>query len=504
MDSKTFTRGAGILLSITSLPSDYGLGTLGDAAYSFIDLLVDMRQKYWLMLPLDQKDFKEIPRFYSVHAGDPCLIDLNELVREGLLRREELQALRWDSDKEKTDQPSFFKNRYRILQKAYERFDCRERNFLRFCESNGEWLADYAFFMAVKADCGGREWYRWAPRLKSREPAAMKEYEDLLKDEIGFWKFCQYKFYAQWNKLKRYANSRGIQLIGNVSLYIPLDSADVWANREEFLLDQEGRPKMVTGVSGNGCTDEGSWPEIPLYDWNRMEEEHFSWWKQRMKTCMVLYDIIYIDGFFDAVRYYSAPTEKQGQGGKWNKGPGRKLADAIEEVTGTGRIMAQETDASVPGIRRLKEKTGWPGMRPLTQAFDGNTANENLPHNYKSSNLMVYMGTDNNDSIAGYYKNKPEYELSFLYEYLGIRSRREITDSLIRLAYSSIADVVIVQLQDIMTGEADQDAPGQNAPGQDAPGQDASGQDWRWKFRRDGLTEERRSWLRTLAVIYRR
>lgn len=491
MDSKTFTRGAGVLLSITSLPSDYGLGTLGEAAYNFVDLLVDMRQKYWLMQPLNLEGFRDNPYWsYSAFAGNPCLIDLNDLVKEGLLRREELQDYSWGGEKEDFDYAVFFKNRYQILQKAYERFDRTEKPFLRFCESNKEWLADYAFFIAVKVYSGNREWFCWEPGLKNREPAAMKKYEVILEEQILFWKFCQYKFYTQWSRLKKYANSRGIRLIGDIPLYIPLDSVDIWAHRDEFVLNKEGTPDILTGrLPDDYSNNEDSWG-LPVYDWERMEKKSFSWWKRRMRMCAVLYDIIHIDSFFCTVRYYSVAAGGNGQGGKWNKGPGKKLADAIEEAIGSGRIMAEENDTSTPGIRKLKARTGWPGMKSLVLAFDGNTANENLPHNYTDTNLMVYVGTHSNDTILNHYKNKSEYELSFLYEYLGIRSREEITDAFIRLAYSSVADVVIVQMQDILTGND--------------PGREVSGMNWRWRFRRDGLTEERRSWLRTLAVIYRR
>lgn len=490
MDPKTFTRGAGVVLSITSLPSDYGMGTLGDAAYSFVDLLVDMRQKYWLMLPLNLTGFQDSPYWSgSAFAGNPCLIDLNELMKEGLLQREELHACSWGGEREDFDYAVFFRSRYQILQKAFERFNRMERPFLRFCESNREWLSDYAFFMAAKVYSGGREWYCWEQELKDREPAAMKEYEVVLKDQILFWKFCQYKFYGQWNRLKKFANSRGIRLIGDIPFYIPLDSADIWAHRDEFLLNSSGEPEVVAGCSEGNSDQDADWG-MPVYAWDRMEEKGFSWWKQRMRMCAGMYDMICIDSFFCAVRYYSAAPGSGGHGGKWNKGPGKKLADAIEEAIGSGRIITEEADAFTPGIRKLKARTGWPGRKSLVQAFDGNTANENLPHNYTDTNLMVYVGTSDSNTILDHYRDKPDYELAFLYQYLGIHSREEITDAFIRLAYSSVADVVIVRMQDILTGNA--------------PDRVVSGMNWRWRFRRDGLTEERRSWLRTLAVIYRR
>lgn len=496
MGSKAFTRGAGILLPVASLPSDYGIGTLGNAAYRFVDLLVDLRQKYWQVLPLGPTSFGDSPyQSFSAFAGNPYLIDLSTLVREGLLTKEEITGYNWGGDEDDIDYATIFKNRSQILQKAFERFDRKEKEFKKFCEENEDWLSDYSFFMALKTFSGDREWLQWEEGLRNRKPDVLKKYETMLADQIQFWKFCQYKFFSQWNKLKKYANTRGVQIIGDIPLYVSLDSADVWAHREEFLLNKDGTPDVVAGCPPDAFSEDGQKWGNPIYDWDRMEKEDFSWWRRRMKSSAQMYDIIRIDHFIGIVRYYSIPAkDATARGGKWNKGPGKKLTDAIEQAVGESRIIAEDLGVSVPGAKKLMAKTGWPGMKVLLFAFDGNTASEFLPHNYTDTNTVVYAGTHDNDTVVGYFRDKTEYELAFLYEYLGISSKEEIPDAVIRLAYSSIADVVIMQMQDILKlgNEARMNLPS------------TVGKNWRWRLKKDGLTEERRTWLRTLATIYRR
>lgn len=402
MESKAFTRGAGILLPVASLPSDYGIGTLGDAAYSFVDLLVDLRQKYWQVLPLGPTSFGDSPyQSFSAFAGNPYLIDLNTLVREGLLIKEEITGYNWGGDEDDIDYATIFKNRFQVLQKAFERFDRKEKEFRKFCEENEEWLSDYSFFMALKTFSGEKEWLQWEEGLRNREPDILKEYEVKLADQIQFWKFCQYKFFSQWNKLKKYANARGIRIIGDIPLYVALDSADVWAHREEFLLNKDGTPDVVAGCPPDAFSEDGQKWGNPIYNWDRMEKEDFSWWRRRMKSSAMLYDIIRIDHFIGIVRYYSIPAEDAtARGGKWNKGPGKKLTDAIEQAVGKSQIIAEDLGVSVPGVKKLMAKTGWPGMKVLLFAFDGNTANEFLPHNYTDTNAVVYAGTHDNDKIG--------------------------------------------------------------------------------------------------------
>lgn len=496
MSVKQVMRGAGILLSITSLPSEYGIGTLGDEAFNFVDLLVDLKQRYWQVLPLGPTSFGDSPyQSFSAFAGNPYLIDLKTLIREGLLEEAEVKAYNWGSNKEDIDYAVIFENRFRVLEKAFERFHQSERQYIEFCKENKEWLNDYAMFMALKTFSKNADWLMWEPGLRDRDEKCLVEYRKKLKDKIEFWKFCQYKFFEQWNKLRSYANTRGIQIIGDIPLYMALDSADVWAHREDFLLGADGRPQVVAGCPPDAFSDYGQKWGNPIYNWAKMEKEDFPWWRRRMQANAKLYDVIRIDHFIGVVKYYSVPAEDpDARGGKWNKGPGKKLTDIIEQSVGDSKIIAEDLGVSVPGVKKLMAKTGWPGMKILIFAFDGNTAHEYLPHNYTDTNTAVYAGTHDNDTIVGYFRDRTEYELAFLYEYLGISSKEEIPDAIIRLAYSSIADIVIMQMQDILKlgNEARMNLPS------------TIGQNWRWRYQKDALSEERRTWLRTLATIYRR
>lgn len=498
MEAKEFTRGAGILLSITSLSSPYGIGTLGEAAYKFVDLLVDLRQKYWQVLPLGPTSFGDSPyQSFSAFAGNPYLIDLDILVKEELLTIAEIKSFNWENDRNDIDYATLFENRFQVLQMAYVRFKEKDKKeeYISFEEVNSFWLDDYSFFMALKTFSDSKEWMQWDEKLKNRDEKTLEEYRKKLSDEIGFWKFCQYKFFEQWGKLKKYANTRGIQIIGDIPLYVAQDSADVWAGRDLFLLKEDGTPSVVAGCPPDAFSDDGQRWGNPIYDWEYMEKDDFAWWKQRMRANAAMYDVIRIDHFVGVVRYYSIPAiEMTAKGGKWNKGPGKKLTDAIESVIGQSKIIAEDLGAVVPSVRKLMAKTGWPGMKILLFAFDGSTANEHLPHNYQDSNCIVYAGTHDNDTVVGYFRDKTEYELAYLYEYLNISSKEELPDAFIRLAYSSIADVVIMQMQDILKlgNEARMNLPS------------TVGTNWRWRVGEDTLTEERRAWIRTMATIYRR
>lgn len=496
MSKKRFTRGAGILLAITSLPSAYGIGTLGEEAFRFVELLVDLRQRYWQVLPIGPTSFGDSPyQSFSAFAGNPYMIDLDDLVRDGLLKREEIASYNWGGNEHNINYAVLYTNRFKVLEKAYGRFDKKDRDFLDFCEEKKNWLEDYSIFMAIKTELGGKEWLSWKEELKSHDEKAIAAYKKANKDKIDFWKFCQYKFFSQWNKLKLYANNRGIEIIGDIPLYVALDSADVWGHRDLFQLGEGGKPEIVAGCPPDAYSADGQKWGNPLYDWKRMEKENFGWWRLRMRENSKLYDAIRIDNFSGFLKYYSIPAEKGSvKDGKWGKGPGKKLLDIIEEETGECKIMVEDLGACVPATKKLREKMGWPGMKVLLFAFDGDIMSEYLPHNYTDGNAFVYAGTHDNETIVGCYRDKTEYELAFLYEYLNIDSKEEIPDGIIRLAYSCIADVVILQMQDILKlgNEARMNLPS------------TVGSNWRWRLWHDSLSEERRTWIRTMSTIYRR
>lgn len=498
LESKKLTRGAGILLAVTSLPSSYGIGTLGEAAFQFVDLLVDLKQRYWQVLPIGPTSFGNSPyQSYSAFAGNPYLIDLDDLVKEGLLLPEEVRSFNWGSDEAEIDYATIYENRYKVLRMAFARFSVEEEAFLTFIEEADDWLSDYSLYTALKRHFGDREWQSWDEPLARREPEAVKEYQRILHNEIMFCKFCQYEFFRQWKQLKTYANSRGIQMIGDMPLYVAADSVDVWANQELFLLGKDGRPEVVAGAAPDAFSKTGQVWGSPVYDWDYMEGNGFEWWQKRVAENAELFDVIRLDHFAGIVRYYTVAADaKDGRMGKWHKGPGRKLTDAMIQVLGDTSVIVDDigNKTQIPGVKKLKNKTGWAGIKILMFAFDEDTANEHLPHNYEDSNIVVYAGTHDNDTIVGYFRDRSDYELAYLYEYLNIKSKDEIPDALIRAAYASIADVAVIQMQDLMKlgREARMNAPS------------TIGRNWQWRIVKDTLSEERRAWIRTMATIYRR
>ncbi len=496
MDGKTLARGAGILLSISSLPSAYGIGTFGDAAFRFIDLLVDLKQKYWQILPMGPLTIGDSPfQAMSVFAGNPYYIDLDDLIADGLLRREEVLKYGWGENDENVDYGILYENRYRVLQTAFGRFDRTVRDYIDFCRSNEKWLEDYSLFMAVKNHEGNTAWYEWEDGLKNRNRDKLIEYREILEEQIAFWKFCQYEFYKQWNVLKRYAGRRGIQIIGDMPFYVAYDSVDVWVHRELFQLDKDGRMLRIAACPPDAFAADGQIWGNPVYDWEAMEAEGFAWWKERMEKHAAMFDVVKLDHFLGIVKYFSIKAcDKSVKEGRWLKGPGRKLAEVLEKAANGRPVIAENMGTVLPGVGRLIRKLGWPDMKVLLFAFDGNADNEYLPHNYTDCNTVVYAGTHDNDTIVGYYRNRNDYELAYLFSYLNIESKEEISDAFIRTAYSSIADVVILQMQDVMKlgNEARMNQP------------DTVGINWKWRILDDALPEERRNWIRTQTALFRR
>lgn len=486
-------RGAGVLLSITSLPSPYGIGTMGKAAYEFVDILSRMGQKYWQVLPLGPTGYGDSPyQSFSAFAGNPYLIDLDLLIEQGLLKEKELKKLSFGKKENDVDYGLLYENRYQVLRLAFGRFDRSLEKYKSFCRKNKFWLNDYSLYMAIKNSQGGRAFTQWDAPLRDREPEALSRCRKELKKEIRFYRFLQFQFFEQWDKLKTYANEKGIKIIGDIPLYVALDSADVWAERRQFQLDGEGKPVEVAGCPPDAFSDDGQKWGNPLYNYEEMEKDGFDWWRRRMAANARLFDVIRIDHFIGIARYYSIPAgDDNARNGRWNKGPGKKLTDVIEKTLGENRIIAEDLGVAVPAVKKLLRKTGWPGMKVLLFAFDGNTKNEHLPYHYEGGNLAVYTGTHDNETIVGYFAEKTEEELAFCYDLLHISRKEEIPDAMIRAAYGSVADIVILQMQDILKlgNEARMNFPA------------TIGTNWRWRLTKGSLTDERIEFIRRLALI---
>lgn len=493
--SKKLDRGAGILLPVSSLPSPYGIGTLGAKAYEFVDMLKSSGQMYWQVLPVGPTSFGDSPyQSFSAFAGNPYFIDLDILIEEGLLKPEDVSSVFWGSDPQYVEYDVIYNARFKILRKAYEASDHKNsQSYVKFIKENEEWLQDYAVFMAIKGAHDNREWLSWEEDIRFRKPEALARYERELADEIEFHKFMQFKFYEQWSALKTYANAKGIRIIGDIPIYVALDSADVWTNHTLFQLDEDRKPVNVAGCPPDAFSDWGQKWGNPLYDWDEMERRDFEWWKKRMASSAKLYDVTRIDHFIGIVRYYNIPADGVPKEGFYAKGPGMKLIKAIDSVMGDAGVIAEDLGVVVPEVTKLIKETGYPGMKVFQFAFDGNTLNEHALHNHEK-NYVVYIGTHDNETIRGYIENATEQNIEYMMKYLGVDHKKQIADTLIRFAYMSVADTVIIQMQDLLGKD--------NSARMNLPS--TIGTNWKWRLKDGEFTKEIRNRLRELTKVYGR
>ncbi|MCR5704757.1 MAG: 4-alpha-glucanotransferase [Eubacterium sp.] len=498
MKQQEFERSAGLLMPISSLPSAYGIGTFGKEAYRFVDQLVMARQKYWQVLPLGPTGFGDSPyASFSAFAGNGYFIDLDTLIEEGLLTKEYVESFRWNMEDQYVDYGLLHQSRFQVLKKAYDNSRHQETEEYRvFLKENEFWLEDFCLFISCKKYFEYIAWQDWEEEIKFRKPEALKKYKEILKEDIEFQKFVQFKFYEQWGKLKEYANEKEIEIIGDIPIYMAEDSADVWQTPSIFQLDQELNPKKVAGVPPDAFSETGQRWGNPLYDWKKLEKDDFSWWRRRMEHSAKLYDVIRIDHFIGMTKYYSIPAEDtDATNGKWNPGPGMKLIDAINEAVGDKRIIAEDLGVKMPEVEEVLKKSGYPGMKVLEFAFDGNRKNEHLPYNW-DANLVAYGGTHDNDTLVGYFTGLQWWELGYIREYMGNThaSIEELVDSVFREAYASVANLVIFQIQDVLkVGSLGR----MNIPS-------SMGTNWRWRMTKNQIREKDLERLRYLCDIYGR
>ncbi|SET62527.1 4-alpha-glucanotransferase [[Clostridium] polysaccharolyticum] len=488
-------RGAGILLPISSLPSKYGIGTLGEASYSFIRKLKRAGQKYWQVLPVGPTSYGDSPyQSFSTFAGNPYFIDLDILIEEKLLVQEEVDSVAWYTTSEYVEYETLWNNRYNLLELAYKRANLKDsREYEAFVRKEKNWLDNYALFMACKNYFGNVEWLKWDEDIKMRTEEGIAKYTLLLQDKIGFWKFIQFKFYEQWNKLKKYAKERNIQIIGDIPIYVALDSADVWTNPKLFQLDENLQPINVAGCPPDAFSDDGQKWGNPLYNWDVMEMDGFQWWRSRIAAASRLYDVIRIDHFIGIVNYYVIPADKAGKYGWFEKGPGIKLLNALSTCLGNAKIIAEDLGAATEGVQELLEETGYPGMKVLEFAFDGNNENPYLPH-MVPRNCVFYGGTHDNETLKGFFETQSEVNRKYAMEYCDAASEDELVWKSIKTAYQSGADVVIFQMQDILQKD--------NSARMNLPS--TMGMNWKWRLQEDEFTINEQECLKRWAQVYGR
>lgn len=484
---EVFNRGAGILLPISSLPSNWGIGTLGKEAKHFASFLQRARQTYWQILPIGPTGYGDSPfQSFSAFAGNPYLIDLDLLAEEGLLTAEDLAAAGpgGDAGSNDIDYSRLFTTRFTILHKAFARSKhAQTPEYAAFAAQHAGWLEDYALFMALKYHFDQRPWLEWEEDIALRSPAALARYRRLLADEIAFWKFTQFVFFSQLAGLKAHLQQCGIRLIGDMPIYVSMDSADVWASGENFLLDENKRPTKVAGVPPDAFSATGQLWGNPIYNWAYLEKTEYAWWKARMAHAAAIYDVIRIDHFIGFVKYYTiAYGAETAMEGVYEDGPGQRLIEAFGEVLGNTKIIAEDLGVSIDGVKQLLARAGYPSMKILQFAFDGNPFNEHLPFRYQN-NMVAYTGTHDNTTMQAFVDE------------LGV------TDGLqadvwnyIRYVYSSVAATAIIPMQDFLRLGEDARI---NTPS-------TLGQNWRWRMKKDAIDDALADEIAALVACFGR
>lgn len=494
-------RCAGILMPITSLPSPYGIGSLGKDAYDFADFLKAAGQKIWQILPVGPTSYGDSPyQSFSTYAGNPYMIDLDTLVREGLLSRDEIAGHDWGGDPETVDYEKIYNARFDVLYSAFSQFNkiAGEKEleaFEAFIKENADWLPNYALYMAIKKGFDMRSWLEWPDEdIRMRKQKAVEQYQKKYAYEIRFWMFVQFKFFEQWTKLKEYVNSLGISILGDIPIYVAMDSADTWANPEVFWLDKDRHPVCVAGCPPDYFSATGQLWGNPLYDWSYLKKTKYDWWFKRIAGISKLFDITRIDHFRGFDSYYAIPYPAENAiNGKWLEGPGIKFFELMKKKLGEIPIVAEDLGFLTDSVFKLLKDSGYPGMKVLEFAFDSTEENNYLPHNY-TQNSVVYSGTHDNDTIMGWFNAAQQKDVDFAVNYCNLSEEEGYHWGIIRTAYQSVSDYAIIQLQDVLGlgSEARMNIPS------------TLGGNWVWRIKRGALTKEVAYRLRKLSKTYGR
>ncbi len=499
-------RKSGILLPVSAVPSNYGIGGFSKEAYAFVDFLKEAGQKIWQILPLGPTGYGDSPyQAFSTFAGNPYYIDLETLIEEGLLTKEECDAPDVGGSCEYVDYEKIYASRFPLLKKAFDRA-FEEKNFagnaayLEFKSENAFWLEDYTLYMAIKDARDGMSFTLWEDDVRLRKEEALDKCRREYAKEIEFYKFQQFLFASQWKKLKAYANEQGLEIVGDIPIYVSADSADVWANPRLFQLTEEGLPSAVAGCPPDAFSATGQLWGNPLYDWDYHKETGYEWWMQRISYCYQLYDILRIDHFRGFDEYWSIPYgDPTAEKGKWVKGPGYDIFETMKQKLGDKAVIAEDLGFLTDSVLELVAKTGYPGMKVLQFAFDSREDSDYLPHNY-TRNSVVYTGTHDNDTTVSWYWQRTEEDKAMTNDYLDISvaelesNPNLIAWKMIRAALGSVSDTAIIPMQDYLEkgGEARINTPS------------TLGNNWKWRMTKDACTPELAAKIKTLCELYGR
>ena len=491
-------RESGILLPVFALPSAYGIGCFSKEAYEFVDQLKEAGQSKWQILPLGQTGYGDSPyQSFSTFAGNPYFIDLETLIREGLLTEEECKSYNFGEIQDSIDYEKLYLNRFKILHQAYRRFEGSQNwEYREFLDENRDWLDEYCLFMALKNKHGGVSWREWKAPYRDRDENALEEARSELAGEIDFYRFQQYEFNRQWKRLHAYANENGIEIIGDIPIYVAFDSADTWAAPELFQFDENKEPSAVAGCPPDGFSATGQLWGNPLYDWEYHKKTGYAWWMRRIVHCFRLYDIVRIDHFRGFDEYYAIPYgEKTAVNGKWMPGPGIEFFRTMEKKLGRLNIIAEDLGFLTDSVLKLLDDTGFPGMKVIQFAFDSRESANYLPHTY-TENCVVYTGTHDNDTTRGWYHHVNKECRDFAKEYLHKHAldEDELAWDFIAMAMGSVAKLCVIPVQDYLCRGSEARI---NTPS-------TLGNNWVWRLKKDEINDTLIKEIRKITKLYGR
>ncbi len=504
MEKEQTNRRAGILMPVSSLPSDCGIGTLGKGAYDFIDWLSSAGMKIWQVLPLLPTGYGDSPyQSCASNALNPYFIDFALLVEGGLLEKSEYADLQWCDDIRRVDYGRQFSQKFAVLKKAFARFDKTDKDWQAFLQKGD--YKDYALFMSLKVAHNYAPWTDWATPYKTCDKGAIERFAKENKEEIEFWQFTQYLFLKQWNALHAYAQAKGVAIMGDMPIYLAEDSVETWKYRQDlFMLDGEGDLALRAGVPPDAFSEDGQFWGNPVYDWDKLKENGYAWWDKRFQDTFALFDIVRIDHFRAFDRFFAIPADAESaKDGKWMDGPKSEL---FSSLSGNYEIVAEDLGVIDDGVRKLMKDTGYPGMKVFAFAFDGNPENEYLPSNIGEANCVVYTGTHDNDTLRSFLENMDVKERKAFEKELEkqcleadtpylVETVEEECASIIELLFSTKAATVVVPMQDVLAmGEEAR----LNAPST------VSLQNWTFRFIEKDFGRRRAAWLKTLTERYQR
>lgn len=488
-------RKSGVLMHITSLPGAYGVGTMGKQAFAFVDFLEKSGQSLWQILPLNPTGYGDSPyQSCSTFAGNHYLIDLDLLVEEGLLLPEDLDGIVWDEGDNRVSYGLLYNSRLKVLRLAYSRFP-GSAEFDRFCEENGSWLAEFGLFMSLKDKFAGKPWYQWEDGLKFRHNDAMEQQWQEQQEQIRFYGFVQFLFHRQWTALRAYAHEKGIEIVGDVPIYVPLDSVEVWSNPHLFQLDEKLDPVKVAGCPPDAFSADGQLWGNPIYDWDAMAQDGYSWWVRRLGAAGRLYDIVRMDHFRGLESYWAIPFgDKTAKGGKWVKGPGMDFIRAVQQALPELKMIAEDLGYLTQEVLDLRDDSGYPGMKVLEFAFDSREPSDYLPHTY-TRNTVCYTGTHDNMTMRQWFDTAPGEAVAYAQEYLNISKADGLVWGVIRAAMASVSDTCVIPMQDYLDlgAEARMNFPGT-----------VTNANWTWRMAPDAAGDKLAKKILAMTRLYGR